>query len=236
MEMDMSADFDDGFAARERLSALADGELDDFAVASGCAHWRDDAKARAAWHAYHLIGDVLRSDDLAAGSARDAAFLRALRLRLADEPVVLAPPLRNPGLDEVMAAASGAASGATSSAGRHGTRWRWMASSAVAAAFVAVAGVLVVTRPANAPVSPATAVASLLRADPVAAAPMTSAPVLAAIGGPAADTQALVASGDFIRDARLDRYLAAHKQFAGSSALGVPSGFLRSATVDTAQR
>ena len=31
----------------------------------------------------------------------------------------------------------------------------------------------------------------------------------------------------------LDRYLAAHKQFAGSSALGVPSAFLRSATVET---
>ena len=31
------------------------------------------------------------------------------------------------------------------------------------------------------------------------------------------------------RDDRLDRYLAAHQQFAGSSALGVPSGFLRNA-------
>ena len=35
-----------------------------------------------------------------------------------------------------------------------------------------------------------------------------------------------------LRDARLERYLAAHKQFAGTSALGVPSAFLRSATVD----
>ena len=39
-----------------------------------------------------------------------------------------------------------------------------------------------------------------------------------------------------IRDAQLDRYLAAHKQFAGTSALGVPSAFLRGATLDTASR
>jgi sigma-E factor negative regulatory protein RseA len=43
-----------------------------------------------------------------------------------------------------------------------------------------------------------------------------------------------VRGGTVLRDARLDRYLAAHKQFAGSSALGVPSSFLRSATVDAA--
>jgi sigma-E factor negative regulatory protein RseA len=35
-----------------------------------------------------------------------------------------------------------------------------------------------------------------------------------------------------IRDARLDGYLAAHKQFGGTSALGLPSGFLRNATHD----
>jgi sigma-E factor negative regulatory protein RseA len=46
----------------------------------------------------------------------------------------------------------------------------------------------------------------------------------------APEAAALVANGSLIRDARLDRYLAAHKQFAGSSALGVPSGYLRNAT------
>ena len=42
-----------------------------------------------------------------------------------------------------------------------------------------------------------------------------------------------VVSAGIVRDSRLDAYLAAHKQFAGSSALGVPSVFLRSATVET---
>jgi sigma-E factor negative regulatory protein RseA len=47
---------------------------------------------------------------------------------------------------------------------------------------------------------------------------------------------AVVMNGKVIRDARLERYLAAHKQFSGSSALGVPSAFLRSATVETEAR
>ena len=55
---------------------------------------------------------------------------------------------------------------------------------------------------------------------------------------PAVDVQpvAIVAGNKFIRDAQLERYLEAHKQFAGTSALGVPSAFLRSATVDSAAR
>ena len=43
------------------------------------------------------------------------------------------------------------------------------------------------------------------------------------------ETPALVADGKLIRDARLDRYLAAHKQFGGNSAVSVPGGVLRSA-------
>jgi sigma-E factor negative regulatory protein RseA len=53
------------------------------------------------------------------------------------------------------------------------------------------------------------------------------------IGGP---PQTYVANGQLIRDARLDRYLAAHQQFAGSSVLGVPSVFVRNATADAADR
>jgi sigma-E factor negative regulatory protein RseA len=107
---------------RELLSALADGEPD--ALEGGCSAWRDDAGARAAWHAYHLIGDVLRSDELAAPGARDAAFLAALRTRLAAEPVVLAPvrPRRR--------------------------RQVWVLPTAAAAGFMAVAGVMVVLRTA----------------------------------------------------------------------------------------
>ncbi len=75
----------------EQLSALADGELDDASVARVCARWRADAPAQATWHAYHLIGDVLRSEDLASAPGRDRSCLTRLRERLVNEPVVLAP-------------------------------------------------------------------------------------------------------------------------------------------------
>jgi len=213
----MSTGTTNGPATREQLSALADGELVGAAVGHACAAWHGDAEQRATWHAYHLIGDVLRSDDLASDTARDAAFLGALRTRLAAEPVVLAPgALARP----LWAPVAGGA------AVRRG-HWSWMAPAAVAAGFVAVAGVLVVMRGAG-PVPNAPAGAALAQAR----VPMPVQPV----AGPVAEPPVLIANGQLIRDVQLDRYLAAHKQFAGSSALGVPSAFLRSATADASAR
>ncbi|MDQ6680428.1 MAG: sigma-E factor negative regulatory protein, partial [Pseudomonadota bacterium] len=145
----------------ERLSALADGELDGAAAAATCAAWRLEAAACASWHTYHLIGDVLRSHDLAAHPARDAAFLGALRGRLAKEPVIIAP--RQPSLRHI--------AGIETTAGRAAgwARRRWNAPAAVAACFaaVAVATVLIVTRTVEpgAPVA-----ATIARADAPAAA------------------------------------------------------------------
>ena len=76
-------------AQRAALSALMDG--DGGAADQACRAWRSDAAARADWHAYHLIGDLMRSDEHRADGAHDARFLAAVRARLADEPVVLAP-------------------------------------------------------------------------------------------------------------------------------------------------
>src|SRR5689334_13843162 len=76
-------------SSRRILSALADGD-----ATRAFQAWRDDPDARAAWHSYQLIGDVLRSEDLACEPEADQAFLVALRARLADEPVVLAPQPR----------------------------------------------------------------------------------------------------------------------------------------------
>jgi len=39
-----------------------------------------------------------------------------------------------------------------------------------------------------------------------------------------------------IRDARLDRLLAAHRQLGGATALGTSSGFLRNATFEGPSR
>jgi sigma-E factor negative regulatory protein RseA len=106
----------------DSLSALADGQAKDLDAALRL--WRDDPQARADWHTYHLIGDVMRSDELASSPARDAAFMAGLRERLAQEPVVLAP---------APVAAPVAVGG-------------WRLPVAVAAGFVVVAGVLVVAR------------------------------------------------------------------------------------------
>jgi sigma-E factor negative regulatory protein RseA len=207
----------------QHLSALMDGELDSAALGHACALWRDDAQSRADWHAYHVIGDVLRSEDLATDPARDAAFLAAFRERLAAEPVVLAPqPLEPAGVAPRRSVAAAAGS----------TRWSWVAPSAVAAGFVAVAGVLMLTRaPGTPPLRDAgPSIALATPAATLGAAPQTVA-ASAAVG---VEPQTLMATDQMIRNARLERYLDAHQQFAGSSALGVPSGFLRSATTSSA--
>ncbi len=221
-----STETTDRAAAREQLSALIDGELGETESAQACLLWRGDAETRASWHAYQLIGDVLRSDDLGSTARHDAAFLAALRGRLAHEPVVLAPQAVQTGAGPLAARMP---------VGRR----RWRTPVAAAAGFVAVVGVVIATR-FTVP-TPGDAGSALARSDSgstqdVAASGGGTTPVSAAAPVTALDARGLVASGQLIRDVRLDRYLSAHKQFAGSSALGVPSGFLRNATADAAER
>jgi len=206
----------DGFdgSARERLSALADGELDPSGWKTSCAAWAQDPALRADWHAWHLIGDVLRSDDLASNPRHDRDFCAKLRSRLDAEPVILA------------AAPADSASRRFDRRARPG---RWSAAGAVAAGVVLVVGTFAVVRPGGPPTSQVAlgdALASIT-ASPLAAAPATET---------TAQPVAIVADSKVIRDAQLERYLEAHKQFAGTSALGVPSAFLRSATLDSAAR
>src|SRR4030095_14385020 len=68
----------------EVLSALADGQLRGEAFARGVEAAACDPAALEAWHTYHLIGDVLRSGELAAGHMA-TAFLSGLQLRLQQE-------------------------------------------------------------------------------------------------------------------------------------------------------
>lgn len=191
----------------EDLSALCDGEADAAIAAAATAAWRDDAPLRARWHSYQLIGDVLRSEDLAQTPAADAAFLSALRERLASEPVVLAPTTLMP-VDAPQVAS---------------TRRRWLSGGAIAAGFVAVAGAVFVLRPATEQPG-----AQLALQQPV------TAPQVLAAAEP--EPQATAANSVLVHDAGLDRYLAAHQQFGGNSALAVPSGFLRNATYEGPSR
>ena len=223
LETMMSSESEFEALRRERLSALIDGELDVPGSADACARWCGDQGVREDWHAWHLIGDVLRSDDLASNASRDLRFLAVVRERLAAEPVLLAP---QPGL--------AAASRQRSAMAAFG---HWRLSGAVAAGVVLVVGAFVMTRPpadASAPGLIAAADSSVggyrVLATP-ADSGVTTFRVTRGEARPAG-----VLDREMIRNAHLDRYLEAHKQFAGSSALGVPSAFLSSATVDSATR
>ena len=205
--------FDD--PAKERLSALVDGELDPAESAASCAAWSSDGGLRADWHAWHLIGDVLRSEDLASDPQRDRRLQVAVRARLRSEPVVLA-------LVPALPASEGRRFA------RAARPSRWTAGAAVAAGFVLVAGTFALIRPGESP-----APARIALGDGAVAA--ASAIARSPIATPEPQV-AIVADSKVIHDAQLDRYLEAHKQFSGTSALGVPSAFLRSATVDSASR
>jgi sigma-E factor negative regulatory protein RseA len=185
-------------SSRETMSALADGQAD---PASATAMWARDAQAREAWHTYHLIGDVLRSDDLAVPAKRDADFLESLRRRLADEPPILAP-----------------SSMAAPAAAVLQVRRRWAAPIAAAAGFAAVAAVVVMTRAIGsggdaAPVVAAAPAATGLSSGQVAAPGVVGGGTAVVQGEP----QFQVVDGKLIRDARLDGYLRAHR--GGSAAV-----------------
>jgi sigma-E factor negative regulatory protein RseA len=182
---------------RELLSRLADGDCDGHVTPAACAHWERDAEVRQTWHRYHLIGDVLRSEDLCQSPARDAEFLAGLRQRLAAEPAIVAPlPAQE-----------------RAERGR-----RWVApAAAMAAGFVAVAGLVVVMRTQQ------------------ASSPAEPAPMLAS-NSAAAVTSARVADAEFVRDARLDVYLQAHRDMRVNAAAAMPGGGLRNVDLLLAPR
>jgi sigma-E factor negative regulatory protein RseA len=215
---------------RQLLSSLADGRVEhaqDLAHAS--AAWRDEAEARATWHCYQLIGDVLRSEDLARPAAPDSAFLARLRQRLADEPVVLAPAAADDLATEAADAGPAHAAQALAQTPRPHAWWRRATMpAAVAAGFGAVAVALVVARwglPGGAgegaplvawwPGQPA-AVEGVL---PVSQGGWTTP-------GPSAEVASGPGGAKMIRDPQLDAYLRAHRGvFAGT---GQPAAAPRS--------
>ncbi|MEO8297022.1 MAG: sigma-E factor negative regulatory protein [Burkholderiales bacterium] len=76
---------------RLALSVTADGECETTELDLSCSRWRMDEQARRDWHTYHLIGDVLRSDEL--GHPAHSGLLARVRVELANEPALLAPAL-----------------------------------------------------------------------------------------------------------------------------------------------
>ena len=72
----------------QTISAFADGELTDVEIDNILRVLRTP-DGRQAWDAYHQIGDVLRSDQMAFDMS--ATFSTKLAKRLKDEPTIRAP-------------------------------------------------------------------------------------------------------------------------------------------------
>jgi sigma-E factor negative regulatory protein RseA len=69
--------------ACELVSALADGELQNAELTQALHALQDSGEAQARWHAYHVVGEVMRSGAAAPVGPHDPAFVARLRGRLA---------------------------------------------------------------------------------------------------------------------------------------------------------
>jgi len=76
---------------RERLSALADGELVGLECHETLAYAQTE-QGQASWQAYHVIGDVMRG--VPAVPMLDTAMLERLRGQIAQEVLPLRPAWR----------------------------------------------------------------------------------------------------------------------------------------------
>lgn len=190
----------------ERLSAFVDGEL------FGEEHLNTfvselDGEDRAAWSCYHLIGDALRSDDLAVSPAASSAFLSGFAARLDNEPHVLALAAM-PVARRLLA-----------------LRRRVVPAFAVAAAAATLTWI-VVPQLQGVPGGPGSAqLASVQHGDALQRVAMAPAPTAA--------VQPVAQDANIIRDASLDQYLEAHQQFAQQPVMPGSMPLIRAAAVST---
>jgi sigma-E factor negative regulatory protein RseA len=202
----------------EQVSALADGHLRDDEFAQVIDKVCSSDELRATWHAYHVVGDVLRSGVHSACSD-SSQFLSRLQQRLAAEPSapVLAPE-----------AASMPVLRRAEAANEPVFRWKLVAGAASLAAAAAigwnwVGGVGPQPSAQLAQQQQQQGSGSVLAAtvsSPQATSVLTPMRVVVGNGNPQV----------MRRDPRLDQLLEAHQQAGGASQM--PSGFLRNATFD----
>lgn len=192
----------DKMQTQELISAMADGQLQGEAFARGVEVAAGDPVALEAWHTYHLIGDVLRSGELAAGTV-PSAFLGRLQIRLQQEQSLAARPQA----DDRFAPTVTPEAAQRVAANEASFRWKLVAGFASLAAMAAIGWT----------------VAGSFAGKPEQAQ-------LASVQGHTVVTGS--ERGAMIRDPRLDEFLAAHRQLGGASALQTPAGFLRNATFE----
>lgn len=202
----------------EQLSALADGQLPQ-EMASQTLDWLlcDDA-AQSRWNTYHLLGEVIRTG-VSSCPEREFAFMQRFNAALAKEP----SPIKHDDATKIIASEAyfkkpgGQISIAANDAWFH---------QRLAVGFVALLAVALVSW-------------SGLNVGLVSGAPPQLVQVIVPTGQSLAALP-LVVAGDaaapMMRDPQLDAFLAAHKQFGGTSAFQKPSGFLSTAVFEGAPR
>ena len=205
---------DQSIESEERVSALVDGQLlgDEFVQA--LADLESSSLAREKWDIYHVLGDVMRSNQ-ASARTHDADFVRRLRQRISEDTI-------EPMNSEAVPIGARAQPHLTPASANDGA-WRRVAGFASVALVAALAWQGLnwsgVSDPAPTP--------QLAQQSGQPAANAADAAFAQADGSSAlaitADT------GIMIRDPQLDALLAAHRQFGGTSALQMPAGFLRNA-------
>lgn len=202
----------------ETISALMDGQLRG-ADLTAALRGMETAEARESWLLYSLVGDVLRSSELAHGR-HDLALAGRVRQHL------------GPQAQPAPAAAAVVVQKADQPAANDGVfRWKMVAGLASFAAVAAIGwGALGSLGPqpggaqlAQAPVAPAAGGARMVA-------------VASAVPAEPASLQSADASAVMLRDPRLDELLAEHRAAAGASALSGAGGFLRSVTFEGSAR
>lgn len=190
---------------KELLSALVDGELHGEALeqALACA---ESSEGCASWELYHLVGDVLRSPDLAHHSQHD--LLSSLRVQLAQEPPL---KLASSQLEQVAVGVEQIAAPvvALRDPAANSSVFRWK----VAAGFASVAAVA--------------ALSWNLMGGSLAPQGAQLASVPAGMSTPVV---VATEEGDVLRDPRLDALMASHQQHASRASLQTPAEFLRNAS------
>jgi sigma-E factor negative regulatory protein RseA len=213
----------------ERISALMDGHLEGDAFALALQDLQRNPQALVNWDAYHVIGRTLRSGADEA-QAFDPAFLTRLSQRLKTEAIEIEPVPATPVVVNKTYLPPPAANQGN---------WRRVAGLA---SFMLVA---VLAWQGLDPVVQGSGGGTVAQSN--APVGTTGAVLTASVGsGPRGQvlirsdgTSVLTRSSDaavMIRDPQLDALLAAHRNFAGASALQMAPGFVHNANFEEVGR
>ena len=203
----------------DALSALVDGELGEPELTRLLDARDEEPETLANWHAYQVIGDVLRGQVGPTGMQPATDFLAAVRLGLQSRD------------SELQALSLPVGPRRSDAANDAVFRWKLVAGFASLAAVMAVSWSVLV----GSGVEPGGADAigpQLVNNAPAQPAAVAAAPVVSSIAPLAVST----GQGILIRDAQLEALLAEHRQNGGMSALQMPTGFIRNATYDASGR